>query len=168
MVPVSDVDPRFAKIIGDFAARHVTIACAESLTGGLVAAALTAVPGASAVFRGGIVCYATDLKATLVGVSSSLLATAGAVHPRVAEQLAQGVRDRCQATVGIGLTGVAGPDPQDGCEPGTVFVAVADEHQVVCQKLPAMAEVSRSAIRGAAVMLAASLLERWVAGTLGQ
>jgi nicotinamide-nucleotide amidase len=105
-------------------ARGLTLAVAESLTGGMVAARLVDVPGASAVLRGGVVAYATDLKAALLGVDAGLLAREGAVHPDVAVQMAQGVRTRLRADVGLATTGVAGPDPQDGHPPGTVHVAV--------------------------------------------
>lgn len=114
------------------AARKMTLAVAESLTGGSVAAALVSVPGASAVFRGGVVAYATDLKQRLLGVDSALLDEHGAVHPEVARQMAIGVRalaarDGVSAGMGIATTGVAGPDPQDSQPVGTVFVAVATE-----------------------------------------
>ena len=104
---------------------NATIAVAESLTGGLLTAALTDTPGSSAVVRGGLVVYATELKATLAGVDPALLAQRGAVDPDVARELADGVRHRLGATVGVGVTGVAGPDPQDGVEVGTVFAAIA-------------------------------------------
>lgn len=97
---------------------------AESLTGGLVAATLVEVPGASRVLRGGVVAYATDLKATLLGVDAALLAERGAVDPDVAVAMAEGVRVRLGADVGLATTGVAGPDPQDGQAPGTVHLAV--------------------------------------------
>lgn len=101
-----------------------TVAVAESLTGGLLAAALTETPGASATFRGGVVAYATDLKSRLLGVDADLLRRVGAVDGAVAEALARGVRERLGASWGVGVTGVAGPDPQDGKPVGTVFVAV--------------------------------------------
>ncbi|OLT44880.1 damage-inducible protein [Saccharomonospora sp. CUA-673] len=101
-----------------------TVATAESLTAGLVCATLAEVPGSSAVLRGGLVVYATELKHRLAGVSEELLAAHGAVHPEVAVQLADGARGRCEADWGLGLTGVAGPAPQDGVDPGTVHVAV--------------------------------------------
>lgn len=104
--------------------RQQTVAVAESLTGGLVAAALTATAGASATFRGGLVVYATDLKTRLAGVPEALLARVGAVDPQVALELARGVRTRLSASWGVGVTGVAGPDPQDDRPVGTVFVAV--------------------------------------------
>lgn len=106
-------------------ARGETVATAESLTAGMVAVELTSVPGSSAVVRGGLVVYATDLKHALAGVDAALLAEHGAVHPEVARQLAEGARERCGATWGLGLTGVAGPDPQDGVAPGTVHIGLS-------------------------------------------
>ncbi|MFF4757520.1 CinA family protein [Streptomyces sp. NPDC001292] len=104
--------------------RGETVAVAESLTGGLVAAEITAVPGASKVFRGSVTAYATELKHRLLGVDATLLAERGAVDPQVAAQMAAGVRKALEADWGIATTGVAGPDPQDGQPVGTVFVAV--------------------------------------------
>lgn len=109
--------------------KELTVAVAESLTGGLLAAALTDTPGASATFRGGLVVYATDLKSRLAGVPETLLARVGAVDPQVALELARGVRDRLSANLGLGVTGVAGPDAQDGRPVGTVFVAVVGPGQ---------------------------------------
>ena len=102
-----------------------TVAAAESLTGGLVAAALTDVPGSSTAFRGGVVAYATELKAQLLGVDSRMLARHGPVYAPVAVAMAEGVRERLDATVGVATTGVAGPDPADGFPPGTVHIAVS-------------------------------------------
>jgi nicotinamide-nucleotide amidase len=101
-----------------------TVAVAESLTGGLVAAALTDVPGASVVVRGGVLAYATDVKAQVLGVDKVLLARVGAVDADVAEQMASGVRSLMGATYGLATTGVAGPDRVDGKPVGTVYVAV--------------------------------------------
>lgn len=105
--------------------RGWTVAVAESLTGGLVAAALVEVPGASQSLRGGVVAYATDVKGSVLGVDRDLLAAHGAVHPEVARQMAERVRALLGADVGLATTGVAGPDPQDGFSPGTVHVAVS-------------------------------------------
>ena len=113
------------QVIGLLVSRGKTIAVAESMTGGLLAAALTAIPGASAVFRGGVVAYATDLKAALLDVPADLLARHGAVHPEVAAAMAAGARARLGATVGAATTGVAGPDPADGQPVGTVYIAVS-------------------------------------------
>ena len=101
-----------------------TLAVAESLTGGLVAAEITSVPGASKVFRGSVTAYATELKHELLGVDATLLAARGAVDPQVAAQMAAGVRKALGTDWGIATTGVAGPEPQDGQAVGTVFVAV--------------------------------------------
>jgi nicotinamide-nucleotide amidase len=114
-----------ADLLGALKERGHTVATAESLTGGLVAALLTSVPGSSAVVRGGLVVYATPLKHELAGVDDDLLGEHGPVHADVAAQLAAGARVACGATWGIGLTGVAGPDPQDGIEPGVVHVGVS-------------------------------------------
>jgi len=101
-----------------------TIAVAESLTGGLLAAALTSVAGASVVVRGGVIAYATELKTALLGVPSALLDRHGPVHPDVAAAMAGGVRQRLGATYGAATTGVAGPGPAEGKPQGTVFIAV--------------------------------------------
>jgi nicotinamide-nucleotide amidase len=111
-----------------------TAATAESLTGGLVAAALTGVPGSSAVFRGGIIAYATELKTDLLGVPADLLARHGPVHADVAAAMAAGVRQRLGAAYGLATTGVAGPGPADGHPAGTVFIAVLGPSGLVgCQ-----------------------------------
>ncbi len=112
-------------------ARNESLAVAESLTGGLICAALTDIPGASDVMRGGIVAYATDLKAVLLGVPRSLLDRYGAVHPDVAVAMAEGVRLRLNAGFAVATTGVAGPEPQDGQPVGTVHVAVAADADTV-------------------------------------
>jgi nicotinamide-nucleotide amidase len=105
-------------------ARAATIAVAESLTGGLLGGALTDIAGSSATFRGGVVAYATELKASLLDVDPDLLRRHGAVHAEVAAAMAGGVAARLGATFGLSTTGVAGPDPQDGHEPGLVYVGL--------------------------------------------
>ncbi|WP_347979300.1 CinA family protein [Microbacterium sp. ProA8] len=115
--------------------RGWSIAAAESLTGGRVTAALVDVPGASAHVRGGIVAYATDVKASRLGVDAELLAARGPVDPDVAVQMAQGVRGALRADVGLATTGVAGPDPQDDKPVGTVHIAVATPETVVVSSL---------------------------------
>lgn len=134
-----------------------SLAVAESLTGGLLAATLVDVPGASTVFRGAVVAYATDLKATLLGVDSALLAERGPVDPEVAAQMAAGVRVRLDADIGVSTTGVAGPDPQDGQPPGTVYVAV-DLHGAPVRVQALRLSGDRAAIREATVQAALSLL----------
>ena len=121
----ADSGPLSLEVIELLVARGETVAVAESLTGGMLAAALTAIPGASAAFRGAVVAYATDLKAALLGVPSDLLDRHGAVHPAVAAAMAEGARRRMAAGVGAATTGVAGPDPADGRPVGTVHIAVS-------------------------------------------
>lgn len=100
-----------------------TLATAESVTGGQLGATITSIPGASKIFRGGVIAYATDLKSSLLGVSSSVLADGGAVQAQVALEMAIGVASKLGADFGLAVTGVAGPASQDGHLPGTVFVA---------------------------------------------
>nr|WP_306239054.1 nicotinamide-nucleotide amidohydrolase family protein [Ornithinimicrobium cryptoxanthini] len=104
---------------------ELTVATAESLTGGLVAAALTSVPGASAVVLGGVVSYALSVKEGLLGVPKELLEEQGAVAADSAAAMADGVRRATGAAVGVATTGVAGPEPSEGKPVGTVFVAVS-------------------------------------------
>ena len=118
------------RVIAELTRRRMTIAVAESLTGGLVVAELVSVPGASAVLRGGVVTYATDLKSSLLGVDAELLARTGPIDAEVARQMAEGVRwrlgrDGVPADIGLATTGVAGPDPQDGHGPGEVWIGLA-------------------------------------------
>jgi nicotinamide-nucleotide amidase len=136
-----------AKALELLGRRAETLATAESLTGGLVGAVITAVPGASTSYRGGVISYATDLKDTLLGVPSGLLAERGAVDPDVAAAMAEGARKRLGATWGLALTGVAGPEPQDGTPVGTVYVAVAgpDATSVVSLLLSGERDVIRVA-----------------------
>ncbi|TWP37614.1 CinA family protein [Leekyejoonella antrihumi] len=112
-----------SELIARLADRGLTVGCAESLTGGLVSAALTAVPGASAVVRGGVVSYATQVKADVLGVDDFLLRNGGAVQAQVAREMAHGARSVLGAALGLATTGVAGPQPQDGQPVGRVFIA---------------------------------------------
>ena len=140
-----------------------TIATAESLTGGLVCAALTDVPGASAVVRGSVVAYATELKAQVLGVDADLLAAGGAVQAEVASQMALGVCRVLGSDLGVATTGVAGPDPQDGRPVGTVFVAVAHGGAVTVRELALTGD--RASIRLQTVAHALELVAAVVGGT---
>ena len=105
--------------------RGGTVATAESLTGGLLCATLVAVSGASDVVRGGVVAYAADLKASLLGVPSEVLEQAGTVDEQTAAAMAVGVRERLGSRYGVATTGVAGPEPAESKPVGLVYVAVA-------------------------------------------
>ena len=113
------------ELVHRLATAGLTVATAESLTGGLLGATLTDVPGASRVFLGGVVAYATAVKQELLGVPEDLLAAHGAVSAECAGAMASGVRDLLGASYGVSTTGVAGPDPQEGHPAGTVWIAVA-------------------------------------------
>jgi len=136
--------------------RRETLATAESLTGGLVAATIVEIPGVSAVYRGGLVVYATDLKAKLAGVPEGLLAERGPVDPDVAVALADGARARCGADWGLATTGVAGPDPQEGKPVGLVYVAVSGPHQSAVREL--RLDGNRDAVRTESVTRVLQLL----------
>ena len=101
----------------------LTIAAAESLTGGLVCSALVDVPGASAVLRGSVTAYTTELKAQVLGVDAARLASVGPVDAQVAQEMADGAAQLLGADVAVATTGVAGPGPADGHEAGTVYIA---------------------------------------------
>jgi PncC family amidohydrolase len=141
--------------------RRQTLAVAESLTGGLLAASLVDVPGASVVFRGGIVAYATDLKSALLDVPAALLERYGAVHPDVASAMAEGVRRRLDATFGVATTGVAGPDPADGQPVGTVHIAASGQLSAVRRTLSLTG--GRRSIRDQTVLQSLSLLRSMLA-----
>jgi nicotinamide-nucleotide amidase len=132
------------------------VGTAESLTGGLVAATFVGVAGVSAVFRGGFVVYATDLKHALAGVPEGLLAERGPVDPDVALALAAGARERCAADWGLGTTGVAGPDPQDGKPVGLAYVAVAGPPGAAVRELRLPGD--RAEVRAACVTAVLDLL----------
>jgi nicotinamide-nucleotide amidase len=152
-----------ADVVAELTRRHLSIAVAESLTGGLLVAELISVPGASAVVRGGVVAYDTQLKHTILGVDAALLAAHGAVHPDVAGSMAIGVRSVCEvggepASIGISTTGVAGPDPQDGQSVGTVFVGISTDAGL--EVLDLVLDGDRQAIRDAVVSESLSGLMR--------
>ncbi|NLE96543.1 MAG: CinA family protein [Propionibacterium sp.] len=115
---------RAAQVIKQFTNRSITLATCESITGGGIGAALTTVPGASAVFRGGLITYARDLKASLAKVDPRSIAEDGVVNEITAYQMARGARIVCHADWAVATTGVAGPTETDGATVGTVWFAV--------------------------------------------
>ncbi|MET7992496.1 CinA family protein [Amycolatopsis sp. NPDC005232] len=153
---MAELDEAAAQLVAVLTRRGETVATAESLTAGLVCATVARIPGASVVLRGGLVVYATELKVALAGVDEKLLAEHGAVHPEVAAQLADGARERCGATWGLGLTGVAGPTAQDGVPPGTVHIGLSGPSTRIVRTLAETGD--RDMIRTASVRSAFSLL----------
>ena len=148
-MPDTDAPDLPARVHRALLSRGETVAAAESLTAGLFCATLATVPGASATLRGGVVVYATELKTVLAGVPTGLLAAHGPVSPETAVALADGVRVRCAASWGIGLTGVAGPDPADGHGPGRVYLGIGDGRRTDVLQLDLPGD--RAAVRAAAV-----------------
>ena len=140
----------------------LTIAAAESLTGGLVCSALVDVPGASAVLRGSVTAYAAELKAQVLGVDAARLASVGPVDAQVAQEMADGVAQFLGADVAVATTGVAGPGPADGHEAGTVYIAAIAPWGSVWRLL--QLEGQRSQIRAQTVrhvlVLALELLDQ--------
>jgi nicotinamide-nucleotide amidase len=120
-----------AVVLDQCRARGVTLAIAESCTGGLLGARLTAIPGSSDVFLGGVIAYHNDVKRDALGVSREMLQTVGAVSDEVARAMASAVRTRFHATIGIAITGVAGPGGGTAEKPvGTVYIAADLDGQV--------------------------------------
>jgi len=166
MNPRTPVDEA-ARLIAGLAGRGLTLAVAESLTGGELTAEFTRPAGASAVVMGGVVVYATELKHSLIGVDAALLAEHGPVHPDVAAQLADGVRTTAtvagrSADIGVSTTGVAGPDQQGGQPAGTVFVGVSTNAgtRVIALKLHgSRAEIRAETVRQAVAAVAAAVGE---------
>jgi nicotinamide-nucleotide amidase len=153
--PVEAGDPA-AAIIARLVALDHSLATAESITGGLIAGRLTAVAGASAVFRGGLIVYSTDLKTRLAGVPADLIAEAGVVSEATARGLAQGAQRACLADWGVGVTGVAGPGPSAGVPAGTVWLAVAGPGGSAAERLTLTGD--RAAVRSAVVDAALAAL----------
>lgn len=147
--------------IEGLAERGWTVGVAESLTGGAVSSALVSVSGASSVFLGGVIAYATPIKHTLLGVDALLLAAHGAVHPEVAIQMAEGVRhavavDGADAAVGISTTGIAGPGSPDGQPVGTVHIGIVTPDRAASQAF--LFDGDRAQIREKTVDAALSML----------
>ena len=142
-------DEQVAQLIADLTQRGLTIATAESLTGGGLVARLVDVPGASHVVRGGACTYAVDTKSSVLGVSESRLSMTGPVDEEVARQMARGARELFHADIGLSTTGVAGPGPADGFPAGTVHIACAhpagEEHRLL------HLEGDRAAVRAGAI-----------------
>lgn len=128
-----------------------TIALAESCTGGLIAQKITAIPGVSAYFPGGVVCYSNDAKVDLLGVPRELIERFGAVSPQTAEALAQGARERFRSDIAIGVTGIAGPDGGTEEKPvGLVHLGLATAEGTANRKLELGPEQPRSVIQSRA------------------
>lgn len=147
-----------AELVTAAVAANITVATAESLTGGMVAATLVQVPGSSAMLQGGVIAYHNELKERLLGVSPELLRDKGAVDPQVACAMALGVCAAAGARVGISTTGVAGPEPHQGKDVGHVYIGVAFDGEAQSYEYHFAGD--REIIRVAATQEAISLLEQ--------
>lgn len=160
-----DVDSLEAVASGLLREKGLTLSAAESCTGGLVAKRITDLPGASAVFRGGVVSYTNDVKAQVLGVPEELLEAFGAVSEPVARAMAERCRTICGSDLAVSVTGVAGPDTDDrGNEVGTVYIALASAEGTVCQKLSCGKGRGRDRVRSAAASHVFDLLRRYLTG----
>jgi len=145
------------KLVALLAAQNLTCATAESCTGGGVGSAITAVPGSSAVFLGGVISYANEVKRDVLGVSEETLASVGAVSSETAAQMAEGARRLLKADLAVSLTGIAGPDGGSAEKPvGLVWFGLATKAGVRTEK--AIFAGDRARVREQAVLHALGML----------
>ena len=144
-------------LVASLTSRRVTVATAESLTGGQLAALFTSVPGASACFVGGVVAYATAVKVSVLGVAPAIIEEYGAVSAECAAAMASGVRALVGATYALATTGVAGPDRQEGHPAGHVWIACAGPGGVETRLL--LLDGDRAAVQEASCRAALSVLD---------
>ena len=160
-----DVDSLEAVVSQLLRQRGLTLSAAESCTGGLIAKRMTDLPGASQVFRGGVVSYVNPVKAGVLGVSQALLDQYGAVSDPVARAMAAGCRRICGSDFALSVTGVAGPDRDDrNNEVGTVYIGLAYDGGVLCRKFSCGKGRGRDRVRSAAAQHAFDLLRRHLLG----
>ncbi len=153
------------EVLARLEAKGLKLACAESLTGGLLASTIVDIPGASRVFLGGVVAYDNAIKTGLLGVSGQALAMGGAVDAAVAVAMADGIRESfsrstglsMQSIIGLSTTGVAGPEIQDGKPAGTVFIAISglgDSQAIQLALRGGRQEIRRSTVQAVIEQLA--------------
>ncbi len=141
---------------------HKTLATAESCTGGMIAAAITDLPGSSSVFKGGVVSYWTQVKHDVLGVKQSTLDAVGAVAPETAREMAEGARAVVGSDLAVSVTGVAGPDSDERGNPvGCVYLALTDGTHTVVHKPEGLGH-ERSEIRRGAVQYALGMLKKYL------
>ena len=144
--------------------KNMTFSAAESCTGGELAKRFTDMPGASAFFKGGVVTYTNEAKAKLLGIDPALIEEKGAVSYEVAKAMAENVRSLLGTDIGIGVTGLAGPDGDGVHEVGTVFVSLAVEGETFVKELHMGAMRTRSFIRRMAGNHIYDMMRRWLSG----
>ena len=160
-----DVESLEEVVSGLLRERGLTLSAAESCTGGLIAKRMTDLPGASNVFRGGVVSYTNGVKAGVLGVPEALLEEFGAVSEPVARAMAERCRNVCGSDLAVSVTGVAGPDQDDwGNEVGTVYIALARAEGTICKKLSCGRGRGRDRVRSAAASNAFDMIRRQLLG----
>ena len=160
-----DVDSLEAVVSALLRERGLTLSAAESCTGGLIAKRMTDLPGASTVFRGGVVSYTNGVKSGVLGVPEALLEQYGAVSEPVARAMAEGCRRACGSDLAVSVTGVAGPDKDDwGNEVGTVYIALASQAGTLCKLLSCGRGRGRDRVRTAAAHNAFDIIRRTLLG----
>lgn len=157
-VDVSSLEEAVSALLRE---RGLTLSAAESCTGGLIAKRMTDLPGASTVFRGGVVSYVNEVKSGVLGVPSALLEEHGAVSESVAIAMAEGCRRVCGSDLAVSVTGVAGPDKDDrGNDVGTVYIALASSRGTVCRRYTCGQGRGRDIVRLAAANRALDMVRR--------
>ena len=160
-----DVDSLEAVVSALLRERGLTLSAAESCTGGLIAKRMTDLPGASKVFRGGVVSYTNGVKAGVLGVPDALLEQYGAVSEPVARAMAEGCRRACGSDLAVSVTGVAGPDKDDwGNEVGTVYIALASREGTLCKRFSCGRGRGRGRVRTSAAHNAFDIIRRTLLG----
>lgn len=151
-----------AQVLALLREKNLQLATAESCTAGLLSAAVTAVPGASAVFTCGVAAYSNDIKRTVLGVPAATLDTVGAVSAETAVAMADGVRRLADTAIGVSVTGVAGPDTEEGKPVGTVFLALANASRVWVREMQTAPDcTTREAVREKAVAIALEMIGQY-------
>ena len=159
-----DVESLEESVIALLREKSMTFAAAESCTGGDVARRFTDIPGASAFFLGGAVTYTNGAKAKLLGIDPALIEEKGAVSREVAKEMAEHIRALTGADIGVGVTGLAGPDGDGVNEVGTVFVSMSVDGETYVRELHLGAMRSRSFIRHMAGNHVYDMMRRWLTG----
>ncbi|GMR05357.1 MAG: hypothetical protein BMS9Abin24_166 [Thermodesulfobacteriota bacterium] len=160
--PVAGKNPLRALAVA-LKGRAMTMAVAESCTGGLLGSMITGVPGSSEYFTGGVIAYSNEVKKRLLGVEAATLEKYGAVSSRTAKEMAEGVRRRLRADAGVSITGIAGPGGGTARKPvGTVYIGVSTSKRTRVKKF--YFEGSRKAVRKASALAAIGLLKEEISG----
>lgn len=143
--------------------RNMTVATAESCTGGLLSAAITSVSGASAVIGLGVCSYSAEAKKKILGVTPEIISRYGTVSPETAGEMARRIRELSGADIGVSVTGSAGPEPAEGKAPGTVFIGISSAGREYVKKL-SLDSPGRMAVRETAVYEALNMISELIGG----